>query len=163
MFKRDMLQTLARYQKFPVVAILGPRQSGKTTIAKAFFKNHQFINLEDPDMRAYAKNDPKDFLKKYRNEHGLIIDEFQYVPELMSYIQVEVDEMKKDGYFILTGSQNFLMNRAITQSLAGRVGILTLLPLSLNELKENNLTSNIDKIIFQGSYPRLYEKNLLPT
>lgn len=104
--------------------------------------------------------DPNRFLREYENPHGMIIDEFQYVPELLSYIQVEVDEKKRSGYFILTGSQNFLVNQAISQSLAGRVGILTLLPLSLHELKTNKLLEDIDLTLLNGSYPRLYEQNI---
>ena len=160
-FYRDISDVLVRYKKFPVIAILGPKQSGKTTLAKHYFNNYQFVSLENPESRDYAKNDPNKFLQQYENPHGLIIDEFQYVPELLSYIQVIVDEKKRPGYFVLTGSQNFLMNQSITQSLAGRVGILTLLPLSLNELKNNKLIRDIDQVILDGSYPRLYEEKML--
>jgi predicted AAA+ superfamily ATPase len=161
--KRDIAQTLKRFSKFPVVALLGPRQSGKTTLAKNHFKKHRYINLEDLEAREFVKNDPKRFLRENENEHGIIIDEFQYVPEFLSYVQIESDEKKRPGYFILTGSQNFLMNQAITQSLAGRVGILTLLPLSINELAENNFLPEVDKAIFSGGYPRLYAENFAPT
>ena len=159
-FKRDIAKTFARYAKFPVIALLGPRQSGKTTLAKHYFKNHTYLNLENPELRAFAVEDPNRFLKEYENKHGLIIDEFQYAPQLLSYIQVMVDEKKRLGYFILTGSQNFLMNESITQSLAGRVGILTLLPLSLHELKTNKLIDTIDATLISGSYPRLYEEKI---
>lgn len=159
-FKRDLTKVLTRYSKFPVIALLGPRQSGKTTLVKYYFKNHIYLNLENPELRAFASEDPKRFLKEYDNKHGIIIDEFQYVPQLLSYIQVEVDEKKRLGYFILTGSQNFLMNQSITQSLAGRVGILTLLPLSLHELQENKLIENTNKTLLNGSYPRLYEDKI---
>lgn len=161
-FKRDIASIIERYKKFPVIAILGPRQSGKTTLVREIFKNYIYVNLENPEIREYAKSDPNRFLRKYENLHGLIIDEFQYVPELLSYIQIQADEKRRPGYFVITGSQNFLMNQAITQSLAGRVGILTLLPLSLHELKSNNLISEIDQAIFNGSYPRLYHEEILP-
>src|SRR5262245_11613147 len=124
---------------FPVVAILGPRQSGKTTLAKKMFAKHLYVTLEDIDMREASTNDPRSFLTLHINEHGLIIDEFQHVPELLSYIQGIVDTEQKQGYFVLTGSQNFLMNQAMSQqSLAGRVSLHTLLPLSIDELKDND-------------------------
>jgi len=104
-------------------------------------------------------------LRIYENSKGIIIDEFQHVPDILSYIQLEVDAKKRPGYFILTGSQNFLMNQAITQTLAGRVGILTLPPLSIHELEQNNLLVNkkLDEIIFNGGYPKIYSENLQPT
>ena len=110
------------------------------------------------------KTDPKGILRKYENEHGIIIDEFQNAPEILSYIKVIVDEKNRPGYFVLTGSQNFLMNEAITQSLAGRVGILTLLPFSLHELTENKLIDNKhpEEIIFRGGYPRVYIDHFEP-
>jgi predicted AAA+ superfamily ATPase len=103
-------------------------------------------------------------LFRSENPNGIIIDEFQHVPDILSYIQLDVDAKKRPGYFILTGSQNFLMNQAITQTLAGRVGILTLPPLSLHEMKQNNLLNNkeLDEIIFNGGYPKLYSENLTP-
>jgi predicted AAA+ superfamily ATPase len=159
-FNRDLAKVLKRYSKFPVVAILGPRQSGKTTLAKKHFKKHLYVNLENLELRAFALEDPNRFLREYENVHGIIIDEFQYVPQLLSYVQVAVDEKKRPGYFILTGSQNFLMNQAITQSLAGRVGILTLLPLSLHELKQNKILGDVDATLLNGSYPRLYEEDI---
>lgn len=158
--KRDLSKVFARYSKFPVVAILGPRQSGKTTLSKHHFKKHAYVNLENPEIRLFAKEDPNRFLREYENKYGIIIDEFQHVPELLSYIQVTVDEKKRPGYFILTGSQNFLMNQSITQSLAGRVGILTLLPFSLHELVTNKLIKDIDTTLLFGSYPRLYEEKI---
>jgi uncharacterized protein len=161
-FKRDLTKTLLRFAKFPVIAILGPRQSGKSTLAQHTFKKHRFISLEKLDMRNFVATDPERFLKEYENEYGIIIDEFQYVPHLLSYIQVESDTKKRPGYFILTGSQNFLMNQAITQSLAGRVGILNLLPLSISEMQTAKLLSTVDKAIFNGGYPRLYADNFDP-
>lgn len=160
-FKRELSKKLVRYSKFPVVAILGPRQSGKSTLAQHFFKKHIFLSLEDIELREFAKSDPKGFLKEYENIHGIILDEFQYVPDLLSYIQVESDAKKRPSYFVLTGSQNFLMNQAISQSLAGRVGILTLLPLSITEMKSAKLLGSLENAIYNGGYPRLYAENFL--
>lgn len=145
---------------FPIVAILGPRQSGKTTLAKKMFEKYRYVSLEDPDMRNAAVNDPRTFINLHRNEYGLIIDEFQHVPELLSYIQGIVDTEQKQGYFILTGSQNFLMNQAMSQqSLAGRVSLHTLLPLSVDELKANGLLPLlVEDLLFKGSYPATYTK-----
>ncbi|MCB9492776.1 MAG: ATP-binding protein [Epsilonproteobacteria bacterium] len=150
-------------KSFPVVAILGPRQSGKTTTARTVFNQHVYLTLEDLDLRAAAKNDPRTFLKANANEHGIIIDEFQHVPELLSYIQTMVDQQRKPGEFVLTGSQNFLMNQAIGQSLAGRVSIHTLLPLSTGELgKHNILPTDIEPTLYQGFYPAIYAHNIEP-
>ncbi len=148
--------------QFPVIAILGPRQSGKTTLAQKAFSKHTFVSFENPQTRDLAEKDPERFLQTYENKNGIIIDEFQYVPQILSYIQLEADAKKRKKYFILTGSQNFLMNQAITQSLAGRVGILTLLPLSLNELKKNKLLTSAQETVFNGSYPRLYDAKIAP-
>lgn len=162
--KRDISKVLREYAKFPVVAFLGPRQSGKTTLVTNAFPNHTYISFEDPELRAYAEADPKRFLNDYENNHGIILDEFQYVPKILSYIQLLVDQKQKSGYFILTGSQNFLMNQQVTQSLAGRVGLLTLLPLSLNELKKSDrLMAHPNDAIFKGGYPRIYDKKIKPS
>lgn len=158
---RDMEATLERYAQFPVVAVLGPRQSGKTTLVKKHFKNHTFLSFEDPATREFAASDPHGFLKEYENEHGIILDEFQYIPQILSYIQLAADTKKRPGYFVITGSQNFLMNQAITQSLAGRVGILTLLPFSMHELTNNHLLpSRPQELIVNGSYPRVYTEKI---
>lgn len=163
MFLRALEKTLKRYAQFPAVAILGPRQSGKTTLAQKAYPSHAFVSLENPLIREFAKAEPERFLSSYANENGLVIDEFQYVPELLSYIQLDVDAKKRKNYFILTGSQNFLINQAITQSLAGRVGIVTLLPLSLAELAQNKLLlDNPADVVFNGFYPRLYYEKFAP-
>lgn len=145
---------------FPVVAILGPRQSGKTTLVKKMFDKHPYVTLEDLDNRNAARSDPRSFLNLFRNEHGLILDEFQRAPELLSYIQGIVDTEGKQGYFILTGSQNFLMNQAMSQqSLAGRISLHTLLPLSVDELEGNNLLPEmVEDVLHQGLYPAIYTK-----
>ncbi len=163
LLKRDLSKELSRYSKFPVVGVFGPRQSGKTTLVKSFYKDHVYLNFEDPEIRNFAQSDPKGFLSQHENEHGIILDEFQHVPNILSYIQLESDEKKRPGYFVLTGSQNFLMNQAITQSLAGRIGILTLLPLSINELNSNDIMpQNYNELIFKGSYPRVYTESFSP-
>lgn len=156
--EKDILDSA---QYFPVIGILGPRQSGKSTLAQVLFKDHIYLSLEDPDLRATAKSDPRTFLVAHRNAHGIIIDEFQYVPELLSYIQTTVDHDQKPGYFILTGSQNFLMNAAISQSLAGRISLHTLLPLSISELSEcSQLPAEIEPMLYQGCYPAIYSKKI---
>lgn len=163
MFSRNLEAVLQSYTRFSVIAILGPRQSGKTTLAIKTFKNHVYTSMENPKNRELAEEDPEIFFRLNSNEHGIIIDEFQYVPKLLSYIQLAVDANRRPGYFILTGSQNFLMNQAITQSLAGRVGILTLFPLSMHELKTNNLLpASVDTVMFQGFYPGLYKEHFTP-
>src|SRR5690606_22554668 len=152
---RDIKETILRFAKFPVVGLFGPRQSGKTTLMKSIFDKYVYLNFENPETLEFARQDPKGFLKAHENEHGIILDEFQHFPELLSYIQITVDEKKRPGYFALTGSQNFLMNEAIAQSLAGRIGILTLLPLSINECKQNELLlPNVNELIVNGGYPR---------
>ncbi len=157
-YTRELEKIVNTFQKFPVIALLGPRQSGKSTLAKHFFKKHTFLNLEDLELRTLALQDPKGFLRAYENPHGIILDEFQNCPDLLSYIQVIADAHDRPSYFILTGSQNFLMNQAISQSLAGRVGILTLLPFSTHELEKNNLLNSAkpEETIFKGCYPRVY-------
>lgn len=152
-------------KEFAAVAILGPRQSGKTTLARHKFPKHKYISLEDYDLRELANTDPRGFLNDYPSGTGIILDEIQHAPKLLSYIQTAIDltlntELKpktKRGFFIITGSQNFLLNQAISQTLAGRVAILTLLPLSIAELtKSKLLPSKIETAVFTGAYPALY-------
>ena len=164
MIKRDLESKLLQLaQQFPVVALLGPRQSGKTTLAQAAFSQYKYVSLEDFDVYNLAVTDPRAFLDHYDNPHGIILDEIQNTPELLSYIQTEVDRRQKAGFFVITGSQNFLLNEAITQTLAGRVAILTLLPLALSELKQANLLPvDSNTMIFQGSYPRVYAHKISP-
>jgi len=147
--------------KFPVISLTGPRQSGKTTLVKAVFPHYSYISLEDMDHREHAKEDPRGFLKSFKN--GVILDEVQRVPELFSYIQTFVDASKRMGQFILTGSQNFLLLEKIGQSLAGRVAVLHLLPLSLKELFETpNKNIELDTLLFTGMYPAIYDRNIAP-
>lgn len=162
--KRALKPTLTRFSKFPVVGVFGPRQSGKTTLVQNVFKKHRYLNFEDPIIRTYATESPQEFLREYGNKHGIILDEFQYVPQILSYIQIESDTHNRPGYFVLTGSQNFLMNQAVTQSLAGRIGLLKLLPLSIQELKNTRLLpEQVNELIFSGGYPRIYAKDFTPT
>lgn len=148
-------------QKFPVVSITGPRQSGKTTLAKMSFPDYDYVNLEMPDNRSFAQNDPRFFLDNFKK--GVIIDEIQYVPELFSYIQGIVDSKTDTGQFIITGSQNFLVMEKISQSLAGRVAVLTLLPFSIQEIKKSGLISeSYTENIYKGFYPRIFDKNIEP-
>ncbi len=164
MFSRELKDSLKRYTKFPVVALLGPRQSGKTTLVQTVFPKHKFLSLDREVTRAFALEDPEGFLSTHENEHGIILDEFQYAPKLTTYIKLISDKKKRPGYFILTGSQNFLVNKAIQESLAGRVGILDLLPLSNKELLVNNLLpDNLCEVVFKGGYPRIYAEDFLPT
>ena len=149
---------------YPIVALMGPRQSGKTTLAKLTFPNFKYVTLEDLDTRTYAQEDPRDFLLYYSN--GTIIDEIQRVPTLFSYIQTHVDKTNKVGQFILTGSQNFLLLEKITQSLAGRVALLKLLPLDLNELQKADFaleSVQLEKLLFKGFYPKIHSSNLSST
>lgn len=140
--------------QFKAVAVVGPRQSGKTTLVKMVFGNKPYANLENPDIRRFAMEDPRGFLSGY--PEGAVIDEAQRVPELFSYLQQILDESQKNGLFILTGSNNFLLQENISQSLAGRIGYLFLLPLSLQEINQENLLSN--QLLFKGGYPQLYNE-----
>lgn len=150
-------------EQFPVVGILGPRQSGKTTLAKNIFPKFKYVNLEELDARRFASEDPRRFLQGLEGEPGVILDEIQRVPELLSYIQVHVDNSQKAGFFVLTGSENILLNQHISQSLAGRIALVTLLPLSLEELQnENLLPEKLDEVLFKGFYPSLYSKKIDP-
>lgn len=140
-------------QKYPIVALTGPRQSGKTTLCKILRPNYAYVNLEDLSMRGFALEDPKGFLETYKS--GVIIDEIQYVPDLFSYLQVYTDERQQNGEYLITGSQNFLMMERISQSLAGRVALFNLLPLSITELRNSSLLpENWEEAIFHGGYPR---------
>ena len=148
--------------KYPVVAITGPRQSGKTTLVKHTFSDKKYLSLEDPDTREYAITDPRGFLSTCPD--GAILDEVQRAPDLFSYIQTIVDDRNKEGLFILTGSFNFGLMEGITQSLAGRTGLLTLLPFSYHELAGVDIApSLLEKLLYRGGYPRIYDKDLPPS
>ncbi len=148
--------------QYPVVAINGPRQSGKTTLVRHVFPDMKYMSLEDPDTREFAITDPRGFLSTCSD--GAILDEVQRSPDLFSYIQTIVDEKKEEGLFILTGSFNFGLMEGITQSLAGRTGLLTLLPFSCHELETTSMApSSLEALLYKGYYPRIYDKNLPPS
>lgn len=153
------LETAAK--NFPIVTLLGPRQSGKTTLVKQTFPEKPYVNMEALHQREFALNDPLGFLERY--PQGAILDEIQEVPQLLSYIQVRVDASGQKGEFILTGSHQLMLNQAITQSLAGRVVILHLLPLSLGELRQARIEKSLDAILYEGCYPRIHFDKLNPT
>ena len=146
---------------FPVVAITGPRQSGKTTLTRQLFPHKPYVSLENPDQRQFAEEDPKRFLAQFTE--GAVIDEVQRVPTLFSWLQGLVDDRQRMGDFVLTGSQQFDLVRHMTQSLAGRVGRVELLPLQGLELQQaNRLVSDVDTLMVTGHYPALYSRELLP-
>jgi predicted AAA+ superfamily ATPase len=160
MLARDAEKTLIRLAKsFPIVAITGPRQAGKTTLAKAVFKGKPYVSLENPDEREFAQNDPKRFLARFPN--GAVLDEVQRCPSLLSWLQGLVDERGGMGDFVLTGSAQFDLIEGITQTLAGRVGRVELLPLSSRELKAaNQLPNSLSQMLIQGGYPALYDRKI---
>jgi len=168
------ISSLAR--RYPVVTVTGPRQSGKTTLAKMVFTNHDYVSLEEPNEREFALSDPKGFLKRYSG--GGVFDEIQRVPDLLSYIQGIVDVKDSPGRFILTGSQQFHLTAKISQTLAGRTAIVHLLPFSLDELsrvpsrdpwkldvlpeKKEKPVFDIGTMLYRGFYPRIHDKGLNP-
>jgi hypothetical protein len=158
---REITEKLTALSKqFPVISLTGPRQSGKTTLVKTVFPEMEYRSLENPDNAEFALTDPVGFL--YQSETGLIIDEAQKAPELFSYIQGIVDEKNESGMYVLTGSQNFLLLEKITQSLAGRVAVLKLLPFSFHEYRSRFKKVDIEEIIINGMYPRIYDKKIDP-
>ncbi len=150
-------------KQYPVVTVVGPRQSGKSTLVQALFPEKAYISFEDLDKRMLAREDPRGMINTYRN--GAIFDEIQNVPELVSYLQTEVDSDKTDGSFILTGSQQFELMLNVSQSLAGRTAIARLLPLSIEELSDEGKAekTEADEYLYKGFYPRIYDKGLQPT
>ncbi|MEM8899993.1 MAG: ATP-binding protein [Bacteroidota bacterium] len=155
-------KVLQQAAKMPVLTVTGPRQSGKSTLVKQAFPDYTYVNLEKPEVRKFARQDPNGFLSQYGSR--VIIDEVQYVPDLPSYIQVLVDEDDQAGRFILTGSQNLLLMQQVSQSLAGRTAMFTLLPFSVQELKDSPYKSEqFEDYVVKGFYPRIYDKNLNPT
>ncbi len=162
MIKREIQnKLLSLANKYPVVSIIGPRQSGKTTLVKYSFPEKSYISLEEPDNREFAQTDPWGFLSTY--PEGAILDEIQRAPELFSYIQTVVDNKNQPGQFIVTGSNNYLLHEGISQTLAGRTAILTLLPLSKEELVAAGYKVNtLEDLLFTGLYPRIFDQHIEP-
>ena len=147
--------------KFPVVTLTGSRQCGKSTLLRQRFGDFRYISLEDIDRRRMAAEDPRGFLMNFGTP--LIIDEAQYVPDLFSYIQTQVDERNEAGMYILSGSHNFLLMERISQSLAGRAAVMKMSPLSVGELRRASLLpSNLNDWLVTGGYPRIYDKGIEP-
>ena len=154
------LKSLA--EQYPVVTLTGPRQSGKTTLVRAVFQDWGYVSLEEPDIREFASMDPRGFIEAYPRR--FVLDEIQRAPDLFSYIQTHVDDLREQGVYVLTGSSNFGLMEGISQSLAGRVAILELLPFSFFELEQaGRLPGSIEDYMFTGSYPRIYDMNLEPS
>ena len=151
----------ALFDRYPVLTITGPRQSGKTTLCRTTFPNLAYANLEAPDRREFAMQDPRGFLGQFGE--GAILDEIQRAPDLASYIQEHVDEAGRNGLFVLTGSQQFGVSAAISQSLAGRTAILRLLPFSIEEALQLKPGLDTNCMVHTGFYPRIYDQNLDPT
>jgi predicted AAA+ superfamily ATPase len=162
MIPRDAAHTLTRLAKgFPVIAITGPRQAGKTTLARSLFKDKPYISLENPDEREFALTDPKRFLARF--PQGAILDEVQRCPQLLSWLQGLVDERQRMGDFVLTGSAQFSLIESMTQTLTGRVARVELLPLSASELAHaNKLPDTLTQMLFQGGFPTLYDRPVSP-
>lgn len=161
MLTRDLTATVkTAFTHYPVVTLIGPRQSGKSTLAKMCFPQLPYVDLEDLKVQRLVVTDPRGFLQQYRQ--GAIFSEIQNVPELLSYIQVEVDERQENGLYVLTGSHQLSLHAAITQSLVGRTAMLTLWPLSLHELAQHHDTLSADEAIFYGGFPRLTQAGLDP-
>ncbi len=161
MIEREIAARLTSlFRQYPIVTVTGPRQSGKTTLCTQVFPDLPVANLELPDQRRFASEDPRGFLAQLGTE--AIIDEVQRVPDLLSYLQVLVDEDGRNGLFVLTGSEQFGLNELISQSLAGRTALLRLLPLSLSELKDTRSELSIDDILFSGFYPRIHAQGIEP-
>ena len=161
--QRDLAPRLiASAQTTPSITLTGPRQSGKTTLAKTVFPQHSYVSLEAPDVRAFASEDPRAFLSQYPD--GAIIDEVQRVPELLSYLQGIIDATPKPGRWILTGSQNLSLAESVSQSLAGRTAVHYLLPMARSEVvRFIHHPTTLEESVFAGGYPRIFDQALNPS
>lgn len=158
MYTREIVSVIQRFASFyPVIGITGPRQAGKTTLVKKLFPHLPYVSLENFDVRSRAQTNPRVFLAEY--SEGAIFDEVQHVPILLSYLQGIVDEDPRKGRYVITGSQNFALSSDIAQSLSGRIGMVTLLPLSLFEISG---VLDAKKSIFKGGYPGLHQLQMHP-
>lgn len=156
--KGELLNLLGEY---PVVSIIGPRQAGKTTLARMALPDYAYSNLEDPELRHLAQEDPRAYLGQFKSR--VIIDEIQRVPELLSFIQVIVDGERTNGRFVLTGSHQLQLREAVSQSLAGRTAILHLLPFSIGELASAGVDyPGFEEFCFRGFLPRIYDRGIRP-
>lgn len=163
MIPRNLTSAVLRLAgKYPVISITGPRQSGKTTLVKSVFPDHEYITFENPDLRQRALSDPASFFLPENRK--MILDEVQHVPQILSYIQEITDRNKISGQFVLTGSQSLLLSEKITQSLAGRTAVLKLFPFDLNELagNGNSLPAGYEEQIIKGFFPRIYDQQIEP-
>ena len=161
MIEREITPCLIKlFEQYPFVTVTGPRQSGKTTLCRAAFPHLKYVNLEAPNQREFAESDPEGFLSLLGD--GAILDEIQRVPELLSYLQVLADEAGQNGLFVLTGSEQFRLSDAISQSLAGRTALLRLLPFSLAERRQTGASDRVDDILYSGCYPRIHDQKLEP-
>ncbi|RLD06041.1 MAG: AAA family ATPase [Chloroflexota bacterium] len=159
--RRLSSELLAQLDEYPVVTVLGPRQAGKTTLVQETLKDYEYVSLETPDIRQFALEDPRAFLNQHSGK--VILDEVQRAPELLGYLQGIVDEQNENGQFVLTGSHQLQLRAAITQSLAGRTGILHLLPLSIAELDAVDISfDSFHDYIFHGFLPRIYDQQQRP-
>jgi predicted AAA+ superfamily ATPase len=154
----ELIEMAANY---PIVTLLGPRQSGKTTLVRKVFPQKPYVTLEDPDERSLASSDPKGFLQRF--PEGAILDEIQRLPVLLSFLQSTADSTENKGLFILTGSHQLSLHASISQSLAGRTAVLRLLPFDIRELKRANQELSLHEYIYYGMYPRIYKDKLNPT
>ncbi|MFK5892111.1 MAG: ATP-binding protein [Pseudomonadota bacterium] len=162
MYKRTLSkQLISSLDSYPVLTLLGPRQSGKTTLVRYLFSHFDYQSLEDPDIREMAKSDPRGFLRQLSNH--VILDEIQRVPELTSYIQTLIDDPESKRKFVLTGSNGTLLFDSILQSLAGRTELFSLYPLSVAEIHQKHPNYSLYEYLFNGGYPRIYNLNLNPT
>ena len=161
MIEREIAPCLVTlFEQYPFAAVTGPRQSGKTTLCRAAFPHLDYVNLEAPDQREFAESDPKGFLARLGD--GAILDEIQRVPNLLSYLQVQADEAGRNSLFVLTGSGQFRLSDAMSQSLAGRTALLRLLPFSLVERRQTGASDGIDDILHSGFCPRMHDRKLEP-
>lgn len=162
MIKRRLEKKLLQWAgQYPVVTVTGPRQSGKTTLCRAVFPDKPYVSLEDLDSRDHARSDPRGFLNEL--PEGAVLDEIQYAPGLLSYIQTLVDEKQRAGMFILTGSRQFEMMEPVAQSLAGRTAVARLFPFSYGELYGQKTPRSVNEMLYAGFYPRIHDQALNPT
>ncbi len=161
MIPRECETALKEFSKgYPVITITGPRQSGKTTLAKVFFSDKPYVSFENPDTREQAASDPRSFLTRF--PEGAVFDEVQRLPEIISYLQQIVDDSNQNAMFILTGSQQFGLLSNITQSLAGRSALIHLLPFTISELYKKKELPSLDNVLWTGLYPPIHDRNLNP-